>query len=200
MNDLTFENESRLIVKYDISINEMYFVKCIIAAKEESPEFVQRYAEIPEKKRGNPRDMIEDLKEKRIIPKDFVLPDNEIGMEIIPFTQQFRNDFYKGGLQLGQELFDAYPHFGSINDKIVPLRGVASKFGSMEAAFREYSRAIHYNTEIHDDIIKLVEWGNKNNIICQSLASFIINRAWNDLKEIKDGLALNFNINAVKLI
>ena len=55
------------------------------------------------------------------------------------------------------------------------------------------------NSSYHNNIIELVKWGNDNDIINCSLASFIINNGWNDLQALKDG-GLNINLDSVKMI
>ena len=96
----------------------------------------------------------------------------------IPFNQNFLKDYYRSSFEMGTELFDVYPQFGNINGKIVSLRGIASKFNSLEDAYRVYAKTIHYKDNIHKEIIELVKWAKENEILNQSFASFIINRAF----------------------
>jgi hypothetical protein len=49
--------------------------------------------------------------------------------------------------------------------------------------------------------LELVNWGKENNLINYTLASFLIDRKWEELQAMKDGNnGSNINYNAVKLL
>lgn len=202
MNELNIDNESAILTKYKLNPNELYVIKCILFIREGENKYLQNYLQLPEETRGNFRSILSSLQNKHVILASFKIPKEgeSLDVEEIPINQNFLKGYYRSSLDMGKELFAVYPQFGNIGGKIVTLRGVASKFNSLEDAFKMYAKIIHYKDTTHKEIIELVKWAKEHEVLNQSLASFIINQSWLDLKEIKNGNAINYNMNAVKLI
>lgn len=202
MGELNIDNEASILTKYNLNPNELYVIKCLLFMQEDESKYLQSYLQLPESTRGNFRDILLSLQNKHLILSSFTIPSKGQSLDLsqIPFSKNFLKDYYRSSFELGKELFEAYPQFGEINGKVISLRGVASKFDSLEDAYRVYGKIIHYKEEIHKEIISLVNWAKNNNILNQSLASFIVNQGWIDLKAIKDGKVVNYNVNSIKLI
>lgn len=202
MGELNIDNEASILTKYNLNPNELYVIKCLLFMQEDESKYLQSYLQLPESTRGNFRDILLSLQNKHLILSSFTIPSKGQSLDLsqIPFNKNFLKDYYRSSFELGKELFEAYPQFGEINGKVISLRGVASKFDSLEDAYRIYGKIIHYKEEVHKEIISLVNWAKNNNILNQSLASFIVNQGWIDLKAIKDGKVVNYNVNSIKLI
>ena len=202
MGELNIDNEASILTKYNLNPNELYVIKCLLFMQEDESKYLQSYLQLPEPTRGNFRDILLSLQNKHLILSSFTIPfkGQSLDLSQIPFNKNFLKDYYRSSFELGKELFEAYPQFGEINGKVISLRGVASKFDSLEDAYRVYGKIIHYKEEVHKEIISLVNWAKNNNILNQSLASFIVNQGWIDLKAIKDGKVVNYNVNSIKLI
>lgn len=202
MGELNIDNEASILTKYNLNPNELYVIKCLLFMQEDESKYLQSYLQLPESTRGNFRDILLSLQNKHLILSSFTIPSKGQSLDLsqIPFNKNFLKDYYRSSFELGKELFEAYPQFGEINGKVISLRGVASKFDSLEDAYRVYGKIIHYKEEVHKEIISLVNWAKNNNILNQSLASFIVNQGWIDLKAIKDGKVVNYNVNSIKLI
>ena len=202
MGELNIDNEASILTKYNLNPNELYVIKCLLFMQEDESKYLQSYLQLPESIRGNFRDILLSLQNKHLILSSFTIPSKGQSLDLsqIPFNKNFLKDYYRSSFELGKELFEAYPQFGEINGKVISLRGVASKFDSLEDAYRVYGKIIHYKEEVHKEIISLVNWAKNNNILNQSLASFIVNQGWIDLKAIKDGKVVNYNVNSIKLI
>lgn len=202
MEELNIDNEASILTKYNLNPNELYVIKCLLFMQEDESKYLQSYLQLPESTRGNFRDILLSLQNKHLILSSFTIPSKgqSLYLSQIPFSKNFLKDYYRSSFELGKELFEAYPQFGEINGKVISLRGVASKFDSLEDAYRVYGKIIHYKEEVHKEIISLVNWAKNNNILNQSLASFIVNQGWIDLKAIKDGKVVNYNVNSIKLI
>ena len=144
--------------------------------------------------------MLVKLQEKGIILQSYKIP-NE-GEEFIPYdisiNKNFIKNLYKCSFELGKELFEEYPQFNTINGSLVSLRGISKHFNSLEEAYFKYGKYIKWSPEKHNEIIELVKWGKEHNIICQSLSSFIINNAWEDLKAMKEGDTMNINYDTIR--
>lgn len=202
MGELNIDNEASILTKYNLNPNELYVIKCLLFMQEDESKYLQSYLQLPESTRGNFRNILLSLQNKHLILSSFTIPSKGQSLDLsqIPFSKNFLKDYYRSSFELGKELFEAYPQFGEINGKVISLRGVASKFDSLEDAYRVYGKIIHYKEEVHKEIISLVNWAKNNNILNQSLASFIVNQGWIDLKAIKDGKVVNYNVNSIKLI
>lgn len=202
MGELNIDNESVILNKYNINPNELYVIKCLLFLKEEEDKYLKSYLQLSEDIRGRLSDILLSLKNKHIILSDYKIPTAGQSIDLckVPFSKNFLKDYYRSSFELGKELFEVYPKFGNINGSIVSLRTVASKFNSLEDAFRRYGKEIHYKDNIHKEIIDLVKWANDNDVLNMGFAAFIINQSWIDLKELRDGNIGKYNLNAVKLL
>lgn len=196
--NIDIEEELALIEKYQISPNELFLIRILILANEElTEEYVWRFLAIPEKMRGSVRETLISLQNKGIILKSYKIPAS--GQTFSPadvqFNQNFLKTLYKSSYDLGQELFDVYPKNVIINGLLTPIRNVANRFGTLENFFKAYGKAIKYNEQTHKEIIELVEWAKNDpsNYLCMSLANFVIERKWEDLKELRDKEVTDIN-------
>lgn len=203
MVELNIDNEALILNKYNLSPNEFYVVKCLLLFQvEENSKYLQSYFQLAEETRGSFRSILLSLQKKSLILKDFKIPEKgeNIDLSAIPFNKRFVTEYCRNSLLMGKELFDVYPKFGSINGNIISLRTVASKFNSLEDAFRFYAKTIHHNNTTHKEILELVKWASENDVLNMSFSSFIINNSWTDLADLKDGKIGKYNLNSVKLL
>ena len=107
---------------------------------------------------------------------------------------------HKASFDLGQELMEVYPRYGTINGGMVPLHGVSKRFGSREDFYRFYSKIINWNPETHNKIIELIKWEQANNIgfLNMTVLSFVIDHRWEALQDIKDGKLSNITFNTIE--
>lgn len=199
---LTLEEEINILNKYKLTPNELMFIRTLLILQDEhNEELFKNYIKVLCNCQIKIRDVIKILQDKEIINKSYKLRSegSEFDPFEIPFNKVFIKTLYKCSFELGKELFDVYPQFSTINGNLIPLRTVAKKFDSLEDCYYRYGKEIKWNQNIHNNIIELVKWGNDNDIINCSLASFIINNGWNDLQALKDG-GLNINLDSVKMI
>ena len=200
---LTLKDEISILSKYKITSNELMFIRSLLILQDEQDESIfQSYIESLHDCGIGVREVILSLQEKGIVLKSYKCPKagESFNPYDIPFNKNFIKNIYKCSFEIGKELFEEYPQFGSINGAVVPLRSVARKFDSLEDCYFRYGRSIRWNAETHNHIIELVRWGKENNIINQSLANFVINHAWVDLEALKNGDTVNINYETVKLL
>lgn len=193
------DNEIALLEKYELSPNELFVLKLVLLLQDGDTNYLKRWLQINDG--CDFRDIIISLQNKRMINKDFKVPNKgeEFNPYDIPINKLVTKTFFRASFDLGEELYLEYPQFTIINGSQIPLRTVAKKFNSLEDAYRFYAKQIKYNPTKHQEILDLVKWAKENNILQMSLASFIINNSWNDLVDLKQG-GSNINYNAVKLI
>lgn len=120
--------------------------------------------------------------------------------EEVPFNQNFLKQFYRASFEIGEELFNTYPQFLTIQGVSYNARRVSKKFDSLEEAFAKYGKAIKYNDEVHQQIIDNIRWGIDNGYNFTTLDDFIADRAWTALEAYRNGNGINVNTEAIKMI
>ena len=180
----------------------MFIRTLLLLQDEQNEDIFKEYIESLHECNIEIREVILSLKEKGIILGNYKCQKSgeSFNPYSIPLNKNFIKNLYKSSFEMGKELFEVYPQFGSINNSIVPLRSIARKFDSLEDAYFRYGKIIRWNPETHNHIIELIKWANENNIINQSLANFIINQAWIDLEALKNGDIANINYDAIKML
>lgn len=195
---INLENELCLLEKYKLTPTELFTVKVVLLAKEEGDyEWLQRFAQIVKL-----RNVLENLREKGIILKSWKLPKEgtQLVVEEIPFNQNFQKQYFRASFEMGEELFNTYPQFLTINGVCYNARRVSKKFDSLEDAFAKYGKAIKHNPELHQQIIDNIRWGIDNGYNFTTLDDFIADRAWTALEAYRNGNGINVNTEAIKMI
>jgi len=200
--DYNIDTEIALLEKYELNPTELFVVKTLLLTQEGySEDYLIRYLAIPESARGDLREVLTSLQNKGIILKSYKIPQKgkEFDPMEIPIAQNFFNTIYRNSFDMGKELLDTYPMFGQIQGSVVSLRGVSKKFDSLEDFFRFYGKQIKWNPEKHKEILELINWEQNNNIgfINFSLATFVIEHKWNELKALKEGKLVNTNYDTL---
>lgn len=77
---------------------------------------------------------------------------------------------------MGQELFDMYPPFISINGKLCSLKNIAKKYNTLDEFFFAYSSAIKHNPDLHKEVLDLLKWGIENNQIRYGIVEFVVSQ------------------------
>lgn len=205
MKHLTFtiNDELDVLEHYQLSPNEIFAVRALLIAQDdEDKESFVRYISLPESVRGSLRDMLLSLQSKGVILRSYKIPQKGEAFDIddVEFNKNFLKNVYKASFEMGKELFDHYPISTNIQGKTVMLRGVSKKYDSLEDAYKAYGKAIRWKPEFHSEIIELVDWAKEHNIISCSLASFIVDNKWIDLKAIKEGDGVNVNYDTIRML
>ncbi len=194
-----FDNELILMEKYNITPSELYVIKSILLAQDENFDLLYKIYNIL---KGEFRTILKNLQSKALIVKSYKFPDpgSKFDPLEIPFNKTFVKQYYKSSFKLGNELFEAYPQFTTVQGAVYNLRRVSKKFDDLEDAFAKYAKVIRNNPETHQEIIELIAWGIENGYNFTTLDDFICDRGWLSLKAFKEGNGTNINIEAVKMI
>ncbi len=203
MRNLELKQQLSFCEKYRISPNELLLLEILLIAQEgDEPEIVKGYFTSDVRARGSTIELLLKLKESGVILKSYKIPERGILFNPldVPLNKNIVKDFYKCSFEMGKELWDAYPQFGLVNGSQVGLRSVSKKFNTPEDCFRYYGKVIRWKPEIHNHIIELVNWAKENNILCVTLANFIIDRKWEELESLKNGDTGGMNFDAVKVV
>lgn len=201
---LTLEEEVCLLDKYGLTPNELLVVRALLILQDDNEEELFQKLMVTLKHINLPlREVLAQLQKKEVILKSYKIPNHgeKFDPYTIPINKNFTKALYKSSFEMGKELFDSYPQFGTINGNLIPLRGISKKFDSLEQAYFKYGKSIGFNPEKHKTIIELVNWARENNILNCSLASFIVNEGWHDLNALKNnGDIANINYDAVRIL
>ena len=195
---MILDNELCVLERYKLTPTELFTVQLILLAKEEGEyKWLQRFAQIQKL-----RPIIESLREKGIILKSYKIPNEgeKLIVEDIPFNQNFQKQYFRASFDMGQELFETYPQFLTINGVCYNARRISKKYDSLEDAFAKYAKAINYKDEIHQQIIENIKWGIDNGYNFTTLDDFIADRSWTALEAYRNGNGINVNTEAIKMI
>lgn len=195
---MNLDNELCILERYKLTPTELFTIQVILLAKEEGEyEWLQRFAQIQKL-----RPIIESLQEKGIILKSYKIPKEgeKLVVEDIPFNQNFQKQYFRASFEMGQELFETYPQFLTINGVCYNARRVSKKFDSLEEAFAKYAKAIKYKDNIHQQIIDNIKWGIDNGYNFTTLDDFIADNSWTALEAYRNGNGININTEAIKMI
>lgn len=182
--------------KYCINPNELLLLEIILIAQEDDePEIVREYFSSRVRARGFTTELLVGLRDAGVINKTYKIP--EKGSTFNPLDVSLNKtmvkDFYKCSFDLGRELWETYPLFGIVNNTQVGLRGVSKKFDTIEDFYRFYGRTIRWKPEAHNQIIELVNWAKEHNILCTTIANFVIDHKWEELKALKEEGGVNYD-------
>jgi len=205
--EYTIDAEISIMEEYKLNPNELFVLKCILLLQEtidteEEDEHLLRYLQIPEEIRGDIRQILISLQNKGIILKSYVIPMKGQAFDPaeIQINKSFIKKLYRGSIDMGRELLEAYPMFRYVGNSLVSMRGFSKKFNSMESFSRFYGKTIRWNPETHKQILELLRWEEENNVnfINFSLATFVIEQKWIELEALKEGKIANVNFDTIK--
>jgi len=194
-------NEQLIIMeKYNLTPSEYFVVKLIFMTQEGYEEsYLLRYLKI---NKDTFRDDLVSLQDKGIILKSWKIPEKGSKFDPleIPLNKNFFKNMFKSSLELGKQLFDAYPMFVNINGSTFSLRSFAKKFDSIEDFFRFYGKTIHWDLDKHNKILDLIKWDQDNNVgfLKMSICNFVIEQKWNELEALKNGDIVNINFDTIQ--
>jgi predicted transcriptional regulator len=189
----SLDNELNLMIKYELSDQELMIIKLIFLAQENRKDYLIKY--FSNKDRSILREILVKLQEKGIILKSYKIPNK--GETFIPEDVEFNKNFIKSWLQhsgdLGMELFYKYPSFTIINGRSYSIKNITKVFKSLEDFCFAYGKTIKFNQEKHEEIMELLEYAKSTNCINYNICEFIISQKWNEIQYLKDGGENMFN-------
>ena len=194
--------ELSIMEQYKLNPTEYFIIKLIFMVQEGYEEpYLLRYLNI----KGNRetfRENLVSLQNKGIILKSWKIPEKGSKFDPleIPINKNFFKNMFKSSLELGKQLFDAYPMFVNINGSTFSLRSFAKKFDTIEDFFRFYGKSIHWDLDKHNEILELIKWDQENNIgfLKMSICNFVVEQKWNELEALKNGDVSNINFDTIR--
>lgn len=174
--------------EYKITAEEVFFLQLLFLAQpeEDKPELVHEYFQLA--KRGNPREMLLNFQEIGILNKSYKVP--AINEKFYPANVEFNKNFLKKYLaysgDLGFELWRAYPDLLNVRGINFTAKNISKKYNSLEEFFFAYGKAIKFNPVEHKEVLELLDWATKNNLIRSGITDYVISRLWYTHKKLRD--------------
>lgn len=194
---LEIENELSILESYKLTAEEWFFIQLVFLAQEEEghPDLLFNYM-INGVDKTSIRDLLLSLQDKGVINKTYKVPakGTTFKADNVEFNKVFLNKYLKNSGQLGMELYDAYPKTIIINKVCYQLTNITKKFNSFEDFAFMYGRAIKFNPEEHEKVLKTLNEAKELNLINYNICEFVISRKWNEIRELIDqGIDGTFN-------
>lgn len=184
--------------KYQLTAEELIIIKLIFLAQESHAEYFRLFqSECPHSKIY---DQLLSLQDKGIILKSSVFSQTEIKANDIIFNKIFLKNYLKYSYDLGYELFEAYPKLLYIDNRPIPLRNIVKNFNSFEDFAFAYGKAIKFDEEKHQEVLKLLRWGVENDIVCYNICEFVVSFKWEELKQMRDNGYMNSTYDTTTML
>ena len=173
-----------LLITYNLTADELLVIYLTFLARDEEnqPEYFAKWFS----NGGNEklRSIFESLKSKGIIHKDY--NPSTYDPNDIEFNKNFLKSWLKNSGEMGQELFDEYPSWGSVNGRTIPLKNIAKKFNTLDEFFFAYSSTIKHNPQKHKEVMDILKWAKENGKITSGILDFVISQQWIALQQLRD--------------
>ena len=196
MRNLELEQQLTFCEKYRISPNELLLLEILLVAQEgDGLEIVNRYFSSRVDARGKVTELLFGLQNAGIINKTYKIPEKGCIFNPldVPLNKNIVKDFYKCSFEIGEELWETYPLFGIVNNAQVGIRSISKKFDSLEDFYRFYGKTIRWKPDIHNHIIDLVKWAKEHNLLCTTLANFVVDHRWEELEALRGEGGINYD-------
>lgn len=192
--------ELGIMEQYRLTPSEYFVVKLIFMIQEGYEEsYLLRYLKL---NKDTFRNDLVSLQDKGVILKSWKIPEKGSKFDPleIPLNKNFFKNMFKSSLELGKQLFDAYPMFVNINGFTYSLRSFAKKFDTIEDFFRFYGKTIRWDLDLHNKILDLIKWEQDNNIgfLKMTICNFVIENKWNELEALRNGDIININFDTIQ--
>ena len=176
----TAEDDIRLCSSLDINPVQLMFLKMLVKPPELTRQdwkllSYKRSLMFGDKVKGIPVKDIADL-----VQRDIVIDLNDKGRKQYDYyeiSDEFNDLFrlhYKG---LPQDIHDHYPHTFVSDGTSYVAKGCSEHDIALP-----YLKAINNNIEEHNEVLKDIEWGIKNNMIKLGLRKFVEGQYWKTLR------------------
>lgn len=186
--DLSIDKELEVLAKWKLDANSWYLIRMLFIAKYENDlSYLFKYITECNAK-DSLKESLQVLKEKGILDKKYVIPEKGQAFEIkdLLFNESFIKKYFKTSQEGGRELFDAYPKWLVMGDGThLPARNITSKvvFKSLDAFFQFYGKSIKYDLQLHQNVLKGLEFAKQNNLVKSPIVEFVIGEKYNDYLE-----------------
>lgn len=192
--ELSLQEEINIYIHSGLTPTELFILRLLFLAIDDEPKYLINYLSNVSNGKILFRNVLESLKEKKIILSSFKVPgEGEVlNYKNIPFNKNFIKSYIRESNEIGKELFDAYPPFLNINGKLCSIKNF-TKAGlySFEEFCLYYSKAIKNSGATHERVMESLEFAKEHNLINYSILEFIASRKWDEIDYIKNSGDIN---------
>lgn len=203
--ELSLEQDIQVLSKYRLTCLELIFIKLIRESCNSGntlylETFLTNYVNDI-----NVKSIVESLVEKKVLVKEALKISTKDLLLKYPCNLVFNKNFHKAYLLDAYELFEEfrehYPFNVYINGSPVDLRLINSKEYKNESEVASlYCKIIKYDLQLHKEILKALDYGVQNNLICTNIITFIISRGWERIIRIMNGEDTNLQFDNVTML
>ena len=185
--ELSIDREIKYMIKYQLTADELFVLKLIFFAQEGHSEYITTFFTECQLERPL-REILASLQTKGIINKSYTIPEEGtvFKAEDVDLNKTSVNQFLQHSIDLGMELFEAYPAYTNINGRTFSLRNITKNFKDLDDMCWQYGRMIKFDQKRHEDILELLEYAKENDLIHSGICDFILSQGWLALELYRD--------------
>lgn len=185
--ELSIDREIKFMIKYQLTADELFVLRLIFYAQEGHNEYIMTF--FNECQLGTSlRDILKSLQIKGIINKSYTIPKEGavFNADDVDLNKNIVNQFLQHSIDLGMELFEAYPAYTNINGRTFSLRNITKNFKDLDDMCWQYGRMIKFDQRKHEEILELLEYAKENDLIHSGICDFILSQGWLALELYRD--------------
>lgn len=185
--ELSIDREIKYMIKYQLTADELFVLRLIFYAQEGHSEYLTTF--FNECQLGfSLREILTSLQTKGIINKSYTIPAEGTVFQAddVDLNKNAVNQFFQHSIDLGMELFEAYPAYTNINGRIFSLRNITKNFKDLDDMCWQYGRMIKFDQRKHEEILELLEYAKENDLIHSGICDFILSQGWLALELYRD--------------
>jgi hypothetical protein len=203
--ELSLEQDIQVLSKYRLTCLELIFIKLIRESCNSGNTLYLETFLTDYVNDINVKSIVESLVEKKVLVKEALKISTKDLLLKYPCNLVFNKNFNKAYLLDAYELFEEfrehYPFNVYINGSPVDLRLINSKEYKNESEVASlYCKIIKYDLQLHKEILKALDYGVQNNLICTNIITFIISRGWERIIRIMNGEDTNLQFDNVTML
>lgn len=203
--ELSLEQDIQVLSKYRLTCLELIFIKLIRESCNSGNTLYLETFLTDYVNDINVKSIVESLVEKKVLVKEALKISTKDLLLKYPCNLVFNKNFHKAYLLDAYELFEEfrehYPFNVYINGSPVDLRLINSKEYKNESEVASlYCKIIKYDLQLHKEILKALDYGVQNNLICTNIITFIISRGWERIIRIMNGEDTNLQFDNVTML
>lgn len=185
--ELSIDREIKFMIKYQLTADELFVLRLVFFAQEGHSEYITTF--FTECQLGTPlREILKSLQTKGIINKSYTIPEEGavFNADDVDLNKTTVTQFLQHSIDLGMELFEAYPAYTNINGRTFSLRNITKNFKDLDDMCWQYGRMIKFDQRKHEEILELLEYAKENDLIHSGICDFILSQGWLALELYRD--------------
>lgn len=192
--ELSLKEEINIYINSGLTPTELFILRLLFLAIDGDTTLLFNYLSNVTNGKELLKSVLISLQEKKVILSTFKIPreGETLNFKNIPFNKNFIKMYIRESNEIGNEFFEAYPPFITINGSTVAIRNFAKAgFYTFEDFCLHYAKSIKNAGTTHERIMEALIYGKENNLINYSILEFIASRKWLELEFIRDSGNVN---------